>query len=209
MGWLSNYIQRLFYRHTPYIDASVDPSNYTAAGVLLTDGTCVLSALQKFQTTQKISGIGGQKEDGETYMDTALREMIEELFDIVTVPKPLLETLKAHFPPHIVFQQGTYILITYSFCDMERMLPYIASFGIKSRLYETMPINFYELVRLRFIADDCELLHLLLLPLYLTKGTSKFVHREFIKDLQLYIQLLETIQLSKRRCWSKSSPNTK
>ena len=65
-------------------------------------------------------------------MDTALREMIEEIFDTVDVPKDLIATLKRRFPPRIVFQQYTYIIATYSFKDLEKMLKVISKFGLKS-----------------------------------------------------------------------------
>ena len=173
-----------------YIDESVNPTTYTSAGVFFTNDTLFLGGYQTIDEDTFISGIGGTKEDGETYMDTALREMIEEIFDVVDVPKDLLVTLKRRFPPRIVFQQYTYIIATYSFKDLEKMLKAISKFGLKSRLYDTIPTTLYELVLFRYPTKDSEITQFLLLPLNLTKQFTKIVHKELKEDITAYMQLI-------------------
>jgi hypothetical protein len=172
------------------MDDSVNPATYTSAGVFFTNDTLFLGGYQTIDETTFISGIGGTKEDGETYMDTALREMIEEIFDTVDVPKDLIDTLKGRFPPHIVFQQYTYIIATYSFKDLEKMLKVISKFGLKSRLYDTIPTTLYELVLFRYPTKDSEITQFLLLPLNLPRQFTKSVHKELKEDIEAYKQIL-------------------
>jgi hypothetical protein len=172
------------------MDDSVNPATYTSAGVFFTNDTLFLGGYQTINEDTFISGIGGTKEDGETYMDTALREMIEEIFDTVDVPKDLINTLKHRFPPRIIFQQYTYIIATYSFKDLEKMLKVISKFGLKSRLYDTIPTTLYELVLFRYPTKDSEITQFLLLPLNLPTQITKSVHKELKEDIHTYIQLV-------------------
>ena len=189
MHWL---LERIccFCKQPTYIDDSVNPTKYTSAGVFFTNDTLFLGGYQTINETTFISGIGGTKEDGETYMDTALREMIEEIFDIVDVPKDLISTLKQRFPPRIVFQQYTYIIATYSFKDLEKMLKVISRFGLKSRLYDTIPTTLYELVLFRYPTKDSEITLILLISLNLPTQITNLVHKELKEDITAYKQII-------------------
>jgi len=179
-----------FCKQTTYIDDSVNPTTYTSAGVFFTNDTLFLGGYQTVDETTFISGIGGTKEDGETYMDTALREMIEEIFDTVDVPKALIDTLKGLFPPRVVFQQYRYIIATYSFKDLEKMLRVISKFGLKSRLYDTIPTTLYELVLFRYPTRDSEITQFVLIPLNLPTQITNSVHKELKQDIHTYTQLI-------------------
>jgi hypothetical protein len=56
--------------------------DYIAAGCIFTNQTHVLAALQTKRGVEKISGLGGMKKTGESCERTALRETLEELFEL-------------------------------------------------------------------------------------------------------------------------------
>ena len=68
-----------------YID-TVAHTDYKAAGVIFTNNTHIIAGFQQDEQTNEyaFSGIGGKKEDPDNANPkfTAIREMLEELFDI-------------------------------------------------------------------------------------------------------------------------------
>jgi len=181
-----------FWNTVPTIDASVRPHSYTAAGVLFTDGTSVLAGLQTDTNDNRIlSGFGGAKEPDETYMVTALREMIEEFFDSTDVPKKLIETLQRKLKPYYIYQVDTYIIVVYTFKQLRSMLRIIAKSGLQSRLYESIPIETYELVLYRYPMTDCEILNITMIPLTINNPYSQIVSKDFQTDLKVYKSILD------------------
>lgn len=85
-----------------------EPDTFKAAGVAFTNGRHVLAGYQPHKKHPSISGIGGSREHGESYMQTALRECVEELFEPPTIPKGLLPKL-AQLAPQKVIQSGSYL----------------------------------------------------------------------------------------------------
>ena len=72
-------------------DLNNDPNfnNYKGAGCIFTDNNLILAGYHPFKKTPYISGIGGGKQKNETYIITALRELVEELLSV----KITVETL--------------------------------------------------------------------------------------------------------------------
>jgi len=191
-----------FWKCQSNIDPSVHPCNYTAAGVLFTDGEQVLAGLQMDSNdTKSLSGFGGAKEPGETYMDTSLRELVEEFFDSTDVPKKLIDTLKQKLKPYYIYQVDTYIIVVYTFKQLRSMLRIIAKSGLQSRLYDTIPLEIYELVLYRHPITDCEILSITMIPLNIQYPYASIVNKDFQMDLKLYKKILDTRQRS--RCSTK------
>lgn len=151
---------------------------YTAAGVLFTNGSHVLGGYQPHKKHPCISGIGGNKNEHETYVQTAFRECIEELFEIKTIPKRLFTKLTAITPKNIL-QSDTYINIVYSFEDLEVFLRHIKSFGLKSPLYSVFPKSIQDLILNRRMTESAEVSHLVLLPLLPTITINSY----FLADI--------------------------
>ena len=182
------------------LDPSVGTTPWSAAGVLITNGSYVLSGLQQFDKNIGISGIGGSKQDDETYIQTALREMIEELFDIVEVPKQIITVLEKRFKPSHIFQVQSYISVVYTFTQLESMLKLFVKHGIKSRLYQDAPLKLYELVLYRFPCKQCEIHTLQFLPLYPAWPYDKLVQKDFIQDINMLKSILPP-QVEKPSSW--------
>jgi hypothetical protein len=164
-----------------------DPETYSAAGVAFTNGRHVLAGYQPHKKHPSISGIGGSKEDGESYMETALRECVEELFEPLSIPKTLLTKL-ASVAPQKVIQTGSYINVVYTFDDLEAMLKQIKRSGLVSPLYMAFPKTLTELIMNRIPAKSLgpekavEISHLALLPV-VTHAADTLMDPYFMADM--------------------------
>lgn len=164
-----------------------DPDKFNAAGVAFTNGRHVLAGYQPHKKHPSISGIGGSREIGESYMETALRECVEELFEPTSIPKSLFAKL-ATIAPQKVIQSDTYINVIYSFDDLEAMLKLIKRSGLTSPLYIAFPKNIQELIMNRIPAaslgpaKEVEITHLALLPV-IEHAADTFMDPYFMADM--------------------------
>ena len=159
--------------------------SYKAAGVVFTDGHLILAGYQPLKATPFISGIGGSKEEGETYKETALREMVEELFETSVAPALLAELKKCtSHSPRKVFQ-GTYVRLVYTFEDLVDMLAVMKK-HIKSPLYATFPLTLMDLLFQRHVKGKSEISHLCLLPVVKHEAGAPLVVSYFVKEMRDY-----------------------
>ena len=168
-----------------------DPEKFKAAGVAFTNGVHVLAGYQPHKKHPSISGIGGSREPGESYMQTALRECVEELFEPTSIPKALLPKL-TEIAPQKVIQSGSYINAIYSFDDLHAMLAIMKRTGLRSPLYETFPKNLTELIMNRIptsaLSGDkaAEISHLALLPV-VTQTADTLIDPYFAADMPSFM----------------------
>ena len=137
--------------------------NYTSAGTIFTDGRLILAGYQPHK--MYISGIGGSKKPHETYTETALREMLEELFEINKIPGPLISDIVNTVKPQKVLQNKQYVMLVYTFTDLDRILELLSKYDLSSRAYDTIPTTLLELLFSRKFHEKNEISHLCLLPL--------------------------------------------
>jgi hypothetical protein len=160
--------------------------SYKAAGVVFTDGRLILAGYQPLKANPFISGIGGSKEDGETYKETALREMVEELFEVSATPA-LLAELKAfisHSPRKVL--RGSYIRLVYTFEDLIDMLAMIKKHMLTTPLYSKFPLTLMNLLFDRLLKGNPEISHLCLLPVVKHEAGTPFVVPYFVKEMEDY-----------------------
>jgi hypothetical protein len=139
-------------------------TNYTGAGCIFTDNILILAGYQPYKKTPYISGIGGKKQENETYSITAIRELIEELFDIKDLSPNILNELSYKFPkPTHVQYTSSYINCIFTFNQLNQILDIVSSLHINSKLYFVFPKNITELLFCRTIKEG-EISHLCLLP---------------------------------------------
>ena len=129
------------------------------AGCMFTDGVRVLAGYQN--KTGKISGFGGKSNEGETAIQTALRETVEELFGVEVVTVELIAKLPVS-DHRIDYPQ--YTCFIYSFTDLETFLRRSKRVLGSSSLYEEFPETLGDLLFRRISGDDCEVSELYLLP---------------------------------------------
>jgi 8-oxo-dGTP pyrophosphatase MutT (NUDIX family) len=156
---------------------------YNSAGSFFTDGKLVLSGYQQNKKQSHISGFGGKKEyNDNSYIETAIRETLEELFDI----KPTIEIITIVnlniIHKKLIIHNNYYILV-YSFEDLELILNLLNKNNIASKLYDIFPLTISELIFNRKIDSTSEISHLCLLPL--KKNIN--IDNDFIQDINFYL----------------------
>jgi hypothetical protein len=141
-----------------------------------------------------VSGIGGKREGAETYMETAIRETVEELFGVSQVPLALIHRIITTVKAISVKQMGPYVMVVYNFNDLEKVLEIVGRYLKKCPLYNKIPKRLMPLILERKIpvTPRPELFYLAILPI--VKNAS--VDVEFLEDI-------ETIQFTSSGCLSE------
>ncbi len=161
---------------------------HMGAGCVFTDGKHVLAGYQPHKKKPGITGIGGHKEGDETYLETAYRETLEELFHIQRhqIPTGLLPKLKSTLKPKECSMTKGYVLVVLTFKDLETLLRLCRKAGLRSPLYSKMPKTLIETIQMRGIDGKAEISILCLLPVVNHTGNAKdFVNPYFVDDLRV------------------------
>jgi len=145
---------------SPVITSQISPlyPGYTAAGCLFVEGPVALAGVQKQflvssgRRAPVLSGLGGRREDSDLdWIHTALRETVEELFDVKNVPVALLNRLRLHLPIRHAVENSGYVLAQYSFDDLSVLLGVCAS--LQSPLYKVQPRTVHDLITKRCVGS--------------------------------------------------------
>lgn len=152
----------------------------TVGGCMFTNGTHVLAGLQKKHGLQMISGFGGKAHEHEDSLHAAMRETIEELFEIFDAPQAIDEILMNFIPRRFV-QNGDYTILVYDFHDLHDFMLILAGHHLQSPLYPSFPLTFQELLLKRQPQEQSEIQALALLPF----DASMQLDSLFLSDLAL------------------------
>jgi hypothetical protein len=98
------------------------------AGILFTNKTLVLAGFS--DKSRLVTGIGGKKKRGEFPCQTAVRETLEELFDIV-VEQSLLDTLCGMLVFDECIGTPSYTTFVMTFRDLKLILDVVYDYNIK------------------------------------------------------------------------------
>ena len=140
--------------------------DFDSAGTLFTNETHVLAGYQKDIKNTMVSGIGGKREGLETYMETAIRETVEELFHVKHVPLVLIRKIILTVKPQDVGKNGSYILVIYNFNDLEKILKIVRRMLTSCPIYKKIPKTVIALILERKTrVKGAEIIHLCILPM--------------------------------------------
>jgi hypothetical protein len=171
--------------------------NFTGAGCFFFNDLYCLAGYQPRKQKPSLSGLGGKREGEEDYFQTALRETLEELFELQTVPREWIETIHANLNHKGILKNGEYIIVLYSFDDLQRILEILHENNCASPLYEEFPTNLLDLLfNRKQLESPPEISHLSLLPLVHHPSEIPFVAPHFLKDIRLYLKNKLLIQPS-------------
>jgi hypothetical protein len=133
------------------------------AGILFTDGTFVLAGYNQHKSA--ITGIGGKAKNGERLKQTALRETIEELFELEEIPESLTRLLNVVLTFDKMITRDGYSVFIMNFDHLNLIFTTLTMVhNLKSKVYSVMPSSLTELIMTRKPDPDVEFSHLLLLP---------------------------------------------
>ena len=159
-------------------------ANFMGAGCVFTDGKHVLAGYQPHKRFPCITGIGGHREKGETYYQTAFRETVEEIFHVSTLPSQLVSTLIRKMPPRKEENNKNYIILHYNFDDFKKFLFICKKSGLLSPVYKKLPQTLTQSIRNRIVDENAEISHLCLLPVVKDFSGRQFIHPAFIQDMK-------------------------
>jgi len=159
---------------------------YTSAGILFLDGPVALAGVQKHRKViegsieARLSGFGGHKEiEDIDWIHTAIRETVEELFDVEHVSVTLVQQIRTSLPYREPIQEGNYIMMHCNFTDLNTIL-LIASKHLTSPLYKKQPLSLNELILKRRPQPTSEIGALALIPVQV----SVLIDPDFSGDLK-------------------------
>ena len=132
------------------------------AGILFTDGKMVLAGFNPHKF--RITGIGGKKKQVELPYQTALRETIEEIFELNEIPPKLVEELTELLKFDSVLATKHYTTFIMNFNDLELILEKMCEYQLSSKVYDIIPTSLLGLLFLRKQVASAEFSHLTLIP---------------------------------------------
>jgi hypothetical protein len=161
------------------------PKPTPAAGIFFSDERHVLSAYQKKNGNLIVSGLGGKQEPTDaTIYYTAIRETLEELYDI----KPsdgLINRIIHAIHPTMTIQAEHYTTFYMSFEQLARIMHIVAD-ETQSPIYRQMPHTIHELISNRRSLPTSEVSSLALQPMESTAVQDK----EFMHDIESFKKLI-------------------
>jgi hypothetical protein len=162
--------------------------NFTGAGCLFFNEQFLLAGYQPRKQRPMLSGLGGKREGEEDFLTTAIRETLEELFEI-SVPVAWIHQIQTTVPNKGVLKNGDYSLVLYSFDDLQTILHILKANHCISELYDDFPTNLLALVfNRKQLKQLPEISHLTFLPLVFHAIETPFVSADFLKDMKLLLQ---------------------
>ena len=147
----------------------------------------------------KISGFGGKREAGENWIQTALRETVEEFFHVslssVQDPAAFYNDLKRSIAPsRILFQNKEsfkYLTIVFGFAELARFLRVCKRHLKTSPVYPTFPTSIPSALMSRRAVGGAEIFHLILWPLRFENALMEFSMDLIVDIRRLTGDLLE------------------
>ena len=154
------------------------------AGCLFTDNRHVLAGFQPNKKKEKIiSGFGGKCQEGETLLQTAWRETLEELFEFPPdVIRGLVEEL-LKIKCFKTFTNGNYFVAVYTFQQLFEILCMIEEKDLQSPLYDTFPTELFELILYRKPKPSSEVQQITLLP-----AAMHILDPYFVRDIRVFLE---------------------
>ena len=157
-----------------------------SAGCIFSNGSVILSGWQQKNNKYIISGIGGNCIGNELIETTAIRETIEELFNVDNVDNNLIQEIITNVCPNQIIINGTYGILVYDFDHLEKILAIINKYNLHSDLYQNFPQTINDLIFKRINNTKAEIQTLCLLPVNREIVLDKY----FLLDIQILCDLI-------------------
>jgi hypothetical protein len=156
-----------------------------AAGLFFSDDRHLLGAYQRKNGHLIISGLGGKQEASDpTLYYTAVRETLEELYDIKPSTGLINQVIHA-LKPHVTIDFEGYANFYLSFDQLNLLMEMVAA-DTASPIYRTMPRTITDLIQNRRPLPNSEISALALMPM----ESNAQIDAEFNNDIKHFKQLV-------------------
>jgi hypothetical protein len=115
------------------------------AGILFTSHNTVLVGYKIVNDNWQISGFGGKRNEDETYYQTAIRETLEELYE-VPITNEMIDYVVRRLEYTKVVNNNGYILIICKLSKITEFMLAAVHFMFDTPLYETLPYSATALI---------------------------------------------------------------
>jgi hypothetical protein len=120
-------------------------TDWHSAGIIFTSNDTILVGFKNINENWLVSGFGGKKEDGELYYQTAIRETMEELYE-VPITKEIIEYIANTLTIIKAVDNEGYILMI---CDISQLKVFMLAginFQLDTPIYDTLPYSTLSLI---------------------------------------------------------------
>ena len=170
-----DFLKRLFAK----------PQPIRAAGIFFSDDRHLLAAYQRKNGRLLISGLGGKQEVSDpTLYYTAVRETLEELYDIQPSTGLINQVIHA-VKPHVTIDVEGYANFYLSFDQLNSIMEMVAA-DTHSPIYRAMPRTLTELIQNRRPLPNSEVTALALIPM----EANAHIDPEFNHDINQFKGLI-------------------
>ena len=132
------------------------------AGILFSDKNMVLAGFNQKQF--KVTGLGGKARKGEWPTMTAVREVVEELFEIKEPINEIVLNIHSRLCFDNTMFYPDYAMFVMNFNDLNLIMNIIQEYPVTSAVYESLPSSLIGLIMTRKSNTEGEISHLALLP---------------------------------------------
>ena len=136
--------------------------SFSAAGILFQDGKDFLSGWNS--SLDAWSGFGGKRHGLETSIETAIREVVEEIFQ-VNPSKEDISALEVKLCPFDFKMNRDYVVFFMNVSSLFQISLFLEKKGYRSPLYDSFPTTVTDFIEKRKIPEqhEYEISHLCLL----------------------------------------------
>jgi len=155
--------------------------SFSAAGILFQHGTKFLSGWNP--SLGAWSGFGGKRRGIETSIQTAIREVVEEVFQ-VNIRADHNSALEVILSPYDFQENGDYVVFFMNLSSLFQISVFLEKNGYRSPLYSSFPTTIVDLIEARCLPEGnaYEITHLCFLD---ASFSSAPVDKYFRSDILL------------------------
>lgn len=165
------------------VNGGDDEEDYIGAGCVFTNGRYILLGFQS--RNYLMSGIGGKRKEGEDTVQTAFREVIEEIFGITGVTEECIEKCKNRIIPVGAFSRDKYHIYVLTFEHIFDIVNVLNETGCEgaSPYFDVLPSRMDELLFNRNAHSGNEVPYLSLIPLVCARNKFR-VDKDIFEDIR-------------------------
>lgn len=119
--------------------------NWEGAGILFTSHNTILAGYKVIDDEWELSGFGGKKLENELYYQTAIRETLEEIYEVPVTPN-IVNYVASRLKITKVVNNNGYIVVIVSLNQFKHFMLAAINFNFDTPMYKELPTSSVELI---------------------------------------------------------------